>query len=420
MTDVQCPVCQSVRHQSFWYWEKEDKLMQAWAQDTQAHFSICRDCSTIFQNPMTNQAVAEFNMFDDFNLNPTPLKPSEPLEWLRQFTGHGKTPGTALEVYATQKRFEPTLSAEGWTIKSVHIASVLSSDTPTEAGEETTFGFQAAPGILPDDQFDAIFFFDGFGATAQPIDVLNTLHAHLKEEGCLYIETSNPLVLPRHKRICLTSEEICVYPFQSLVFALYKSGFKNIAAEMCERNRIFCTKIEPSPEASPNDLIPNTYWGQVLYNFQRNYYWAWVTNYLEAFQVKHQSDPTTVDQVRDYLQQHPIEKLYIRDACGSCLLLVEEVGHLKDTLSQDWKLSMSRIFDLFKNDYAIYDLLQQGKLEGVGTFPDLERFHYNEKMIYMATPEYFERFFSEEEAESLCNAIMQAGRVVVGHLSSFL
>jgi len=55
MTDMPCPVCRRVNHHSFWFWEKEDQLLREWAIDTRLHFSICRDCGTIFQDPPVHE-----------------------------------------------------------------------------------------------------------------------------------------------------------------------------------------------------------------------------------------------------------------------------------------------------------------------------------------------------------------------------
>jgi SAM-dependent methyltransferase len=450
MTAVSCPVCQTTGHQSFWYWEKEEQLMRVWAPDTQVHFSICRACGLIFQNPLVDPTFFQNMGMPIFGMEEqTVSSPEEPMEWLRQFTGHGKEPVTALEIYTTQPRFQPALAQAGWTVKTIKPQALygeppVSESAQPEAGEgsdftpefipdtakpdaaegfEFDFDFSMDTGDTPlsvDDQFDIVFCFDGLTQFSQPGKALSTIHSHLKEDGVFYMETDNPLVQPRHKRLCLTGYDACVYPFQTLVFALYQAGFKNHSSELCEKNRILSTKIEPNPDADPVKLIPSDYWWKTLSRFQRNYAWSWVVEFLSAYQTKAQTDPGTLDKVRESLLQRPFDKQYLRDVCGSCLLFIEEVGHLKTTLSQDWPSTMTRIFNVLKDDYALYDLLQLGPLQGVGTFPSLERFHFNEKMIYMATPDYFEKYFSEEESRQLCDSIDNAGRVVIGQLSSLL
>lgn len=425
MSDILCPVCQNPDSQSFWFWEKEEKLMRAWTPDTRVHFSICRHCGLIFQNPNVSSSFADSSFLSGFGMDFTEEPQSdEPMEWLKQFTGFGRESGTALEIYSQKKVFQSALAMAGWKCKAVQINAVIqdASAPPSDfsSGLSNSWGDPFTDTLDPNDQFDMIFCFDGFSSTSSPLALLSKLHSHLKENGGLYIETPNPLVLPRHNRFCLTSEESCVYPFQSLVFALYKTGFKNTASEICEKARIFCTKIEIPVEADPDKLIPNTYWGQTLFSFQRNFYWAWVIKSLQTFQAQLTQDPALLTTMRQTLTQHPVEKHFMRDVCGACLLFIEEISHLQDSLSEDWPLSMTRVFDVLKNDYALYDLLQLGPVEGLGTFGNLERFHYKEKLIYMSNTEYFERFFSQDEARQLLEAITKAGRVVVGHLSSFL
>ncbi|MDX9752462.1 MAG: methyltransferase domain-containing protein [bacterium] len=421
MSERTCPVCQSLSHQSFWYWDKEDQLMKAWAQDTRVHFSICRECGLIFQNPRITDSFLSGNSFWGFETeSPADTPVNEPLEWLRQFTGFGKEVAKGLEVYSEKQTFHSRLASEGWTMKSVTSASLLQEACESPVPTDNFFAAPVSDQIEEGEEFDLICCFDGFSQWEFPLEYLQKLYHHLKPGGGLYIETPNALVLPRFNHICLTGNDICIYPFHTLAFTLYKAGFKNTASELCVHNRIFCTKIDPNPEADPKQFIAETYWGQVSHQFQRNFYRAWGIKYLQAFMAKQRTTPDALNTARHYLVQNPLEKQILRDMCGACLLFVEEIGHLKESAAQDWQISMARIMDVLKNDYALFDLLKLGGLPRLGTFPKLERFHYNEKMIYMATPEYFERFFSESEAVQLCDEITEAGRVVVGHLSSFL
>jgi hypothetical protein len=81
---------------------------------------------------------------------------------------------------------------------------------------------------------------------------------------------------------------------------------------------------------------------------------------------------------------------------------------------------MQRIFDVFKNDMALYDILQVQPIPGLGVFDGVDRFHFNEKMVYMTNEDYFQKYFTEEDAKQLCAGIIQSGHTVCGHLSSFL
>lgn len=418
-----CPVCASVNHQSFWHWEQEEKLMRDWATDTRLHFSICRDCSSVFQNPMMEaaQSTADNLFGDDWNIGGTEEPQAhEPMEWVRQFTGYGRESGKALEVYFKTKRFENFLQQQGWEYKAIKIDELVSDGSDGSEFVEFNIDFSGTNQLEDGEQFDLVLCFDAIQHSPKPIDVLSRLYTHTKSDGALFLETFNTFSAPRVRRTCLTRDDYCLFHLHSLVFALYKAGFSNSASELCGNIRMLCTKMEAIPEADPTALIPKGMWGLLSYRFQRNYYWTWATRYLDNYINQQQSQQDLLDKARQQLHQSPQELHLIRDICGAVLLFVEEVANLRSTTQRDWSHTMKRIFDVFKNDYPLYDILQLSPLHGVGTFPDVERFHLNEKMIYMTTPEYFEKYFSQQEAEVLCDTIIQAGQKVCGHLSSFL
>ena len=422
MTTAQCPVCNSRNHQSFWFWEKEDKLMREWAMDTTVHFSICRDCALIFQNPPVAKASESDLFFTSWNIgaDSTP-QGDEPFDWLKQFTTIGKQPGRVLEVYSKNKRFDSVMTQNGWQVKTIRADRLMAkpeTSPPPLPGLEPTAPEEDS--LAEGEIFDLVLCFDVLGQCADPVGLLTKLHGYLRENGAIFVEMENPMAAPRAKKFCLTSDELQVFPFHTLIFTLYKAGFANTAAETCGRIRCLGTKADLNPDADPGKLMPQGIWGQVLYWFHRNYYWAWVISYLENFQARLQIQADYMDHARNELRQRFHELQIIRDVCGSCLLFVEEVSTLRNSLGEDWHLTLHRIFEIFKQDYALYDLLRQGPLEGVGTFPDVERFHFNEKMIYVTNADYFQRYFSEEETRRLCDAIIRAGQVVCRHLSSFL
>ncbi|GEM_PF-6861432 len=438
MNEVRCPVCNSVEHQSFWFWEKEDKLMRNWALDTKVHFSICRSCAAIFQNPAIAGSSSDELFAVNWNMEAaSPLPSDEPVDWIQQFGNRAKVPGKALEVYAQTKRFEGFLQPLGWEVKTIGIDRLLKKpdkanfSTASETVESDTqdpfaftSGFDLASPmeeeLTDSDQFDLIFCTDVLNRTSRPVDVLHTLRGHVKDDGAILVEQENPFTLPRAGKICLTSEDTCLLSFHSLVYAMYKAGLTNAAAEICGRTRCLATKIDPQPDADAAQLVPPKIWEQILFKFQRNYYWAWVNSYLENYQAQAGVNPAALDTARQSLHQNPFDLHCIRDVCGACLLFVEEVTILRNSLAEDWPMTMHRIYEILKNDYALYDLLRRGPLEGCGTFAHIERFYFNDKLIYLTTPDYFKKYFSEEEARRLCDAMIQAGKVICGQLSSFL
>jgi len=357
MTAAQCPVCDSSNHQSFWYWEKEDKLIREWAMDAQVHFSICRDCAAIFQNPFVQRDASGDLFPSDWNFGGADEpQAQEPMEWMRQFTGFGREPGKALEIYGEKKRFENYLRQQGWEYKAVKI-SALATGGQEPSSENFSFNFDAAESLEEGEIFDAVFCFDALGRAQTPSAALKQLYGHLKTGGAIYAETPNPLAAPRFKKLCLTSSEACVYSFHTLVFAMYKAGFQNIASELCASSRILCTKMEEVPSSDPLKLVPKELWGQLLYRFQRNYYWAWTASFLEKYMQQRESQAEFLEKTRQHLHQRPLELHLIRDVCGACLLFAEEIANLQRTIAQDWKQIMVRIFDVFKNDFALYDML---------------------------------------------------------------
>ncbi len=414
MNQVQCPVCQSNNLQDFWYWEKEDKLLRMWAMDTRMYLSICRDCSTIFQNPLvpTSSEDSSFSVWEEPDGDT--LSTKEPLEWMRQFTGFGKEPDRALEIYANKPFFEKTLKEEGWDIKVVPIQSIIDSDQDSDDGSSDS-PFEDG------EEFDLIFCYNALEKTTQPIMVLEKIHDHLKKDGGLFVEVANPSVAPRVDKICLSSDEICSFPFQTLIYALYKAGFTNQSAEITGKNRCFCTKIDKNPDADATTLVPHNHWSHLMSRFQRNYNWAWAASFLKKYMVQSQTQPQFLEQTRELLRQRPEELAIIRDICGATLLFVQEIDTVRQTLESDWHITMSRIFEIFSKDYGLYDLLQTGnEMELLGTLPDVERYFYNEKVVFMTTSDYFKKYFTKDEATKLCNSIIQSGEVVCKTLSSFL
>jgi hypothetical protein len=407
-----CPICKSNSHQSFWFWEKEDKLMRLWAMDTRTNFSICRECALIFQNPLVHSPSSEDSMFGSWDSqSDAMISPKEPLEWLRQFPRRGRNPERALEVYSKNSRFKDTLQNENWDVQAISLSDLL-SETGNASG---------ATVLADGDEYDLIFCFDVLEKTDRPLEVLSKLHKHLKSTGGLLVETFNPYVAPRLNKICLTSDDACVLPFQTLIYALYKAGFTNQAAEVCGKSRCYCTKIDPNPDAEATKLITPNYWAHLTHRFQRNYYWAWVCGFLDRFLKQTQSNPDFLQHTRTLLRQRPEDLSEIRDVCGAALLFVQEIDAVRQTISKDWSLTMQRLFDILSKDYVLFDLLQTGAaIPNFGTLPDIERYYFNDKMIFMTNTDYFERFFTQDDAAQLCQGIIKSGEIVCKNLSSFL
>ena len=301
---------------------------------------------------------------------------------------------------------------EGWDILALPASTILSEGEGPQSG---------VPPLSEEEPFDIVFCFDVLDKLSNPIEVLRSLHERLKPDGGLYVETFNPYLAPRKNHICLTSDHLCVFSYHSLIYSLYKTGFTNQTAEICGNSRCFCTKIDPNPDADATKLVPNNYWSQLLYRFQRNYHWMWVSNFLERYKQQEQIQSDLLDQTRALLRQKPEDLAWVRDVCGAILLFVQEIDTVRQTLSQDWSSTMQRIFQIFAHDYAMFDLLQTGApMQGIGVLPPVDRYYLNDKMIFMTDKDYFERFFTQEEAERLCESIVRSGEVVCKTLSSFL
>ena len=340
----------------------------------------------------------------------------EAMDWLHQFGGvHDNQPRWKC---TTSRRFTAS-AAERVEVKTISLNHLLQ----TNAGTETMDRKQGlVPTGTPEDgeQFDVIFCFDVLERTIQPDTLTEPVSLISKPDGKLYIQVFNPYAAPRVNQTCLTAEDHCVYPFRTLIYTLYKNGFNNEGAEMSGKTRCICGKLDTLLSPKPSEVVPREYWAETTYRFQRNYYWMWVTRYLENYITQVQVRPEILDISRNQLSQNYIHRHFIRDVCGACLLFVQEVSSLQPTLAEDWHITMSRIFTAFKYDYALFDLLQRGNLTGIGIFPHIERFYFNEKMIYMTDADYFHKYFSEQEANQLCHIIVEAGKVVCGHLSSLL
>jgi len=426
MTDSKCPICESTQHQSFWHWDKEETLMREWAMDTQVHFSICRACACIFQNPLEppRPEADDLGGMWAMDMDDAPIA-DEPLDWVQQFGSRGMEPCKALEIYTGKKRFEPYLVPKGWQIKAISLHQFLdNSELAEKEGESNVEGiFQTdkeITSIEDNEQFDMAFCFDALEQTHQPMQLLQKLHKHVKDDGALYTQVSNPLVLPRYNQFSFTSAERVQYPFRTLIYMLYKAGFANQGAEMNTKTRCICNKVDPATEAEPGGLIPNDTWGMADFRVRRNYYWNWGIRYLENYMKQVQSNPDHLQETRNQLAQNPLERHIIRDLCGSCLLFMQEVDQLKNTISHDWPVTMSRVFNIMKYDYAMYDLLKVGGFETVNTLPEVGRYYINDKMVYMTDTDFFEKYFTMDEANTLCQSIIQSGQVVCGHLSSML
>lgn len=413
MSSTQCPVCSSENHHQFWYWEKEDKLMRDWALDTRLSYSICRECSAVFQHPNVHSADSQsgFGSWGDGNVM---YHADEPLIWVKQFTPNGAKKGRALEVYHKDKRFVSQLQQDGWeVVKSISASALLNPDTSNTS-------LNSDEPLHADDTFDVVFCVDVLGQYENPLALLQAVHPFVNQDGGIFAEVNNISVLPRLNKICLSSTDQIVYPFQSFIFMLHKAGFTNASAEISGKLRCYCQKTEPKPATTPSQVLPDHLWEHTLYRFQRNYYWAKTAKYLQDYLTRMQNEPNLVDTARAELRQDQNMLQVVRDVCGGVLLFAQEVDELKKSLSDDWFRTMQRIMDVFKNDLALFDLLQIHSIPELGLFEGVDRLHYKEKMIYITNEDYFQKYFTEDEAKQLCTGIIQSGQVVCGHLSSFL
>lgn len=400
-----CAICGSDELHSYWFWEKEDALMRSWAMDTRLHFSICRQCGAIQQNPpVGGQDDFADSVFMAFDQGADQGKDSthETVDWLQQFIHIAKEPLRALELYGSTPRFVDYFQSLGW---------------PAEAMSIREFETR---GDVESEQYDIAIGFDALSRSGDPLHALKRVRETLKPEGGVYIQETNPFAIPRLNQITLTVEQRFVFPFPTLMFLLYQAGFVNKLTELGTSHRSFFTKREEDLGMTLRDFAQENLWSHLLMRTQRNFYWAWVTRDLASYVERVQSEPDLRDTMRAELRKKPIDLMIIRDVCGASLLFTQEVATLRQSLHQDWPVTMGRIFDILQNDYALYDLLQCSGVPGLGVFSGIDRFHFNEKMVYMTAPSFFEKYFSQQDAEALCAGIEQAGAVVVGHLSSLL
>lgn len=413
--NLQCPVCAGKNHHTFWYWDNEDSLMRKWAADCRIQFQICRDCAAIFQQSLNEtESSPEIPFFEGFADELVRSSHHEPFEWLKQFANIGKQPCKALEIYAVQHRFSDALKEQGWEIHAVPYESLLADGQPPA---ETLAGGSFAA----DDRYDLIFCFDVLSRTPAVVELMSAIHDRLTDTGVLYLEAINPVLLPRIDRMYLTSEQQCLMPFETMIFLFHKTGFINRGAELCGKARCFLSKSEPHPEADPTQLLEKRLWEYTLFRFQRNFYWVWAADFLRKYLQEQSRIPNCLEQTRAALAKRPGELQILRDVCGAVLLFVQEVDTLRATLASDWKATMQRIFDILKQDFAMFELLRTASpIQGLGTMPDIERYYFNEKMIFMTNHDYFDRFFSETEAAQLCAGIVRSGEIVCKTFSSFL
>lgn len=401
-----CPICQQSQPYSFWYWEQEDSLMRAWSPDPNLHFVICRHCGAIYQDP-PKAAEADWGLgtFGEEDIL-AKVGPNEPVDWLQQFVGRAKDPERVLEIYSQQPFFQPHFIESGWECDARSYQELGGDDNPT--GEAENWGY------------DLVICFDVLNRCHDPGGLLKKVHGWLKDDGGVYIQEINPLSLPRINQTCMTSHQQVLFCYPTLLFTLFQAGFVNKMSELGSWHRTFNVKSDIATELDVRDFVKPDLWQQACFRVQRNYYWSVVTRDLIDYVQKVQENPSLTDQLRNQLRQKGELVLQVRDVCGATLLFTQEVSTLSNSLQDDWPATMNRIFNTLKNDYALYDLLKVGGFNQLGTFPGLERFHYNEKMIYMTDVDFFGKYFTQEDAAMLCKEVTNAGANVVGHLSSLL
>lgn len=403
METVSCPICKSESSHSFWFWENEDVLMREWAPDCRLHFSICRVCATIFQDPPASISESPFSMDFSMDASAHPMNEAhEPLDWLSQFSGKGQDALRTLEVYSKKPKFEETLKSRGWDVKAVSAKEFRENDW----GQ--------------DGPYDLVICFDALNECDDPEALAQKAHAVLKDDGGFYVDVVNPLVLPRGNQICFTAYERVLIPFPTLMYLTYKNGFKNLMSEVTGSVRSYLQKIPVPASVSPSEVASKDYWSYVTYRCERNYWFAWTGKFLAKFIQLRQTDPHALDTARNELRHDTQRMQIIREVCGVMLLFAQEVQTLQQSLSGDWHQTMARIFDVLKNDLVMYDLLQLEPMENLGLMVPMHRFFLNEKMVYTTDADYFKKYFNQDDAELLCNYIFKSSQTVVGHLSSFL
>lgn len=406
MPTSSCPICSSDKTQSFWHWEKEDVLVRAWAMDTQVNFSICRSCATIFQDPpIESSATGDGWSFAGTEADSAAMSgPHECIDWLQQFAGVATEPGTALEIHTGSPSIHGFLESSGWSVTTVLITDLENSPTVD----------------VPEGGFDLVTCFYALNRVRDPLSVLETVRTWIKPEGGLYMEEHNPLAMPRFGKICLTSENRFVFPYPTMNYIVSRAGFAQKMGEIAASGRGYFTCLDDIPEVEPLTYVTPDLWHNTIHRFQRNFYYAWATGFLRNYLETMASQPDGREKARARLHANPFHMQIIRDVCGSVFLFVQEVSTLNDTITNDWPQTMSRIFTILKEDYLLYDLLQTAEMPAIQTLPALDRFHLNEKLVYTTERDYFEKYFTLEDARQLNQSIIQAGGVVVGNLSSFL
>lgn len=403
METVSCPICKSESSHSFWFWENEDVLMREWAPDCRLHFSICRDCAAIFQNPPAPLGDDTFSMDAVMDASAAQSNQvNESLDWLSQFSGRAQEPMRALELFTKSAAFEETLKTQGSDVTAVSAKEFLENDYS-----------QVEP-------FDIVICFDVLNETSDPNGVVQKAHSVLKEDGGLYVDVVNPLVLPRANQMCFTARQRTLFTFPTLMYLTYKNGFRNMMGEVTGSARSYLKKIEVPASVSPGEVASKDYWAFVTYRCERNYWFTWAGLYLYKFMQTRQSDPNALETARGQLRHDSQHLQIIREVCGVLLLFAQEVQTLQQSLEGDWHQTMARIFTILKDDLVLFDLLQLEPMENMGLLAPMNRFFLNEKMIYVAEAEYFKKYFTQDDAEQLCKNIFKSSQTVVGHLSSFL
>lgn len=404
MESARCPVCSSESLHSFWYWENEEFLMREWAPDCRLHVSICRECATAFQNPAVEKVDDMMDFSVSFDMDEAAPAPSakEPIDWLHQFSGVGRDPLRGLDVYVESPMFEIPLRDLGWDVASISLNDLLEQGPPAGG------------------QYDVVFCFDALNHTLQPQRVIEQLRPVVKDSGGLFVETNNLLAEPRRNIPAFTSKQKCLYSFPSLIYLLYKNGFRNYMAENAGRTRCFLNKVDMPDNADVRETSDKEYWAYVVYRCERNFWYQWAGRQLESFMQRRQSDPAALDAIRQEMRHDPHKLTLVREVCGAMLLFAQEVDTIRQTLSSDWHSTMSRVFDILKNDMILYELLQLEPMQGMGTLEPIGRLHLNEKMVYMTDAEYFQKYFTEDDARQLCENVIKSSQTVIGHLSSFL
>ncbi len=403
METASCPVCSSESSHSFWFWENEDVLMREWAPDCRLHFSICRDCAAIYQDPSVEVNDSSFSM-DAFSnaANQQEGEANEAFDWFIQFSGHGKAPLRMLEVFSSSAKLANTFQSNGYNIEAISDSEFLEKDNT---------------GVEP---YDVVIFFHILNETSDPNGLIQKARSVLKDGGGLYVDVTNPLVLPRMNKICFTAKQRTLFTFPTLMYLTYKNGFRNMMGEVTGSARSYLQTIDIPENVTPAEVASKDYWSFVTYRCERNFWYTWAARFLIKFMQSRSNDPNALDTARNQLRHDSQHLQIVREVCGVMLLFAQEVQTLQQSLSGDWHETMARIFGILKEDLVMYDLLQLEPMEGMGLLAPMDRFYLNEKMIYVAEAEYFKKYFTQEDAENLCKNIFKSSQTVVGHLSSFL